>query len=79
MGDGKAEIPEVPPDTNPDTGEPIPDTGSPAVPAVPPKTVHTSSGAASYTYEEAGTYTVSFAPDNGLTAPATVDVTVAVE
>ena len=79
MGDGVAEIPEVPPDTNPDTGDPVPDTGSPAVPAVPAGTVVTNSGAGTYTYAAAGTYTVSFTADNGLTAPATVDVTVATE
>jgi hypothetical protein len=79
MGDGKAEIPAVPPDENPDTGESVPGTGSPAVPAVPAHTLVTSSGAGSFTYEAAGTYTVSFTPDNGLTAPATVDVTVAAE
>lgn len=79
MGDGVDEIPEVPPDTNPDTGEPVPDTGSPAVPAVPAGTVVTNSGAGTYTYAAAGTYTVSFTADNGLTAPATVDVTVATE
>jgi len=85
MGDAIAEIPEVPevpPDINPDTGEPVPDTGSPAipaVPAVPAGTVSTNSGAGTYTYTSAGTYTVSFAPDNGLTAPSDKDVTVAVE
>ena len=79
MGDGVDEIPEVPPDTDPDTGEPVPDTGSPAVPAVPAGTVATNSGAGTYTYAAAGTYTISFTPDNGLTAPASVDVTVAVE
>jgi len=69
FGDPVAEIPEVPPDINPDTGEPIPDTGSPAVPAVPEGSVHTSGLVANYQYQVPGTYSIRFVPDNTASSP----------
>ena len=72
MGDGQAyqeAQPEVPPDINPDTGEPVPDTGSPAKPEVPfiAEGVVTSdeNGNATYNYTRAGDFTITFTPSDG--------------
>jgi hypothetical protein len=70
MGNGVAEIPPV-------MAEDGVTVVTPAVPAVPAATVVTTSGAGTYTYASAGTYNVTFVCDNGLTAPAAVDVAVA--
>lgn len=81
MGDGQAyqaPQPEVPPTTDPDTGEVI-DPGSPAVPELPEiaEGVITSdaNGAATYYYERAGDFTVRFTPDD-LNADVTAGVSI---
>jgi hypothetical protein len=62
FGDAVAEV------TNPDTGEVI-------TPAIPQGTLETADGTGNYAYRAAGTYTITFNP-NELSKPVTADVTV---
>ena len=75
MGNGVAEVPEVPQDLDGD-GNPIDGTGSPAIPAIPADVItidETGSGA--FTYAAYGSYTVTFTPADGNSAvTGTADV-----